>query len=110
MGVYRRKYKGKKSTWWISYVVGGRQKRESSGSKSKRVAEKILALRKTQALEGRLGLPKSHVPRLAEWFKRFLSSIGHPKTRSPLSVFHQQSTGILWRKNQAVGDYSRTSF
>jgi integrase len=23
MGVYRRKYKGKKSTWWISYVVGG---------------------------------------------------------------------------------------
>jgi len=82
MGVYRRKYKGKKSTWWISYVSGGKQKRESSGSKSKRVAEKILALKKTQALEGRLGLPKSHVPRLGDWLKKFLASIGHPKTKS----------------------------
>ena len=82
MGVYRRKYKGKKSTWWISYIVGGHQKRESSGSKSKRVAEKILALKKTQALEGRLGLPKSHVPRLGDWLKKFLASIGHPKTKS----------------------------
>jgi integrase len=82
MGAYRRKYKGKKSTWWISYVVGGKQKRESSGSKSKRVAEKILALRKTQALEGRLGLPKSHVPRLGDWLKMFLASISHPKTKS----------------------------
>src|SRR6201987_1119131 len=82
MGVYRRKYKGKKSTWWISYIVGGRQKRESSGSKSRRVAEKILALKKTQALEGRLGLPKSHVPRLGDWVKRFLALISHAKTRS----------------------------
>ena len=83
MGVYRRRYRGKKGRiWWINYVVGGRQKRESSGSKSRRVAEKILALKKTQALEGRLGLPKSHVPRLGDWVKRFLASIGHPKTKS----------------------------
>jgi integrase len=83
MGVYRRRYRGKKGRiWWINYVVGGRQKRESSGSKSRRVAEKILALKKTQALEGRLGLPKSHVPRLGDWVKRFLALISHAKTKS----------------------------
>jgi integrase len=83
MGVYRRRYRGKKGRiWWINYVVGGRQKRESSGSKSRRVAEKILALKKTQALEGRLGLPKSHVPRIGDWVKRFLALISHAKTKS----------------------------
>jgi hypothetical protein len=67
---------------WISYVAGSRQKRESSGTKSRRQAEKILALKKTQALEGRLGLPKSHVPLLGDWFKRFLALISLAKTKS----------------------------
>ena len=89
MGVYRRKYKGKKSTWWMSYVVGGRQKRESPGSKSKRVAEKILALKKTQALEGRLGLPKSHVPHLGDWLKKFLAVHWAPENEVSLSVERQ---------------------
>ena len=29
-----------------------------------------------------MGLPKSHVPRLGDWLKKFLASIGHPKTKS----------------------------
>jgi Phage integrase SAM-like domain len=29
-----------------------------------------------------LGLPKSHVPRLGDWLKKSLASIGHPKTKS----------------------------
>lgn len=29
-----------------------------------------------------MGLPKSHVPRLGDWLKKFLVSIGHLKTRS----------------------------
>jgi len=27
-------------------------------------------------------MPKSHVPRLGDWLKKFLASIGHPKTKS----------------------------
>jgi integrase len=82
MGVYRRKYKGKKSTWWISYVVGGRQRRESSGFKKKKDAEDLLTVRKDEVLRGRLGLPKSHVPRLRDWMKRFLATLSHSKTKS----------------------------
>lgn len=66
----------------MSFIVAGRQRRESTGTKSRRVAEKILTIRKKEALESRLGLPKSHVPRLRDWMKRFLASISHLKTKS----------------------------
>jgi integrase len=83
MGVYRRSNGGHKSNvWWMSYMEGGRQVRESSGSTNKRVAEKLLAKRKAEVLEGRLSLPRSHSPRLEEWSEQFLGSIQHMKTRS----------------------------
>jgi integrase len=83
MGVYRRPDRTSRGRiWWITYTDGGRQLRESSGSTNKRVAEKLLAKRRAEVLEGRLGLPRSHSPRLGEWSEKFLGSITHQKTRS----------------------------
>jgi integrase len=83
MGVYRRgDSKGKKTTWWISYIKDGRQHRESTGSKNKNLAEKILAVRTAQVFEERWSLPRSKSPRLGRWVEEFLKSISHSKTRS----------------------------
>lgn len=83
MGVFRRKNNGKKSkVWWIGYQGPQGQIRESSGSTNKRLAEKFFALRKGQAVEKRLGLPRSQSPRLGQWAEDFLKSVGHDKTRS----------------------------
>src|SRR5262249_25100675 len=83
MGLYRRRdRKGKNRIWWISYMEGGKQRRESSGSTNKRLAQLLLTKRKAEALEGRLNLPRSHSPRLGEFSKQFLASIDHEETRS----------------------------
>ena len=50
MAVYRRK--GSK-LWWISYSIGGRQYRESSGTTNKRLAQELLTKRKNEIFEGR---------------------------------------------------------
>jgi len=71
--------------WWISYSVAGRQKRESSFSTNKRVAQNLLAMRQGQVLEGRLQLPKSRPPKFEEWTKRFLETIRHPATKARYS-------------------------
>ena len=82
MGVYRR---ANSKNWQISYVVAGRQVRESSHSTNKRVAKNLLALRQAQVLEGRLQLPKSKPPRFEEWAQRFLESVQHPGTKERYS-------------------------
>ncbi|MBI2372383.1 MAG: tyrosine-type recombinase/integrase [Deltaproteobacteria bacterium] len=56
MGVFRptdSKTKKKAPFWWISYSVGGRRFRESSGSTRKADAEALLAKRKVELFEGR---------------------------------------------------------
>jgi integrase len=55
---------------------------ESTGSTSKRLAEKLLALRKAQILEERWNLPRSQSPRMGTWTEEFLKSVAHEKTRS----------------------------
>jgi integrase len=62
--------------------ASGRQQRESSGSSNKKVAEKLLALRTAQVLEGRWSLPRSQSPQLGIWIEEFLRLIPHEKTRS----------------------------
>jgi integrase len=78
MGIFRRIDSG---IWWISYMENGLQRRESSKSKNKRDAEKLLTLRKAAVFEGRLRLPKSNPPRLEEWTKQILASVNHPNTK-----------------------------
>jgi len=63
-------------------MAGGRQRRESTGYRNKREAEKLLALRKAQVLEDRLNVPRSHSPKLGDFAEQFLKSIPYDKTRS----------------------------
>src|SRR5690242_14669189 len=76
-GVHRRG-----QIWWISYQCGGRQFRETSHSTNKAVAKRFLAKREGEVLEGRLGLPSSHAPRLPNWADEFLKLVKHPNTRN----------------------------
>jgi integrase len=77
MGLHRR---GR--IWWISYMVAGRQRRESSHSTNKRVAQNLLAIRQAQVLEGRLQLPRSKPPHFEEWSEQFLrEQVTHPSTK-----------------------------
>jgi Phage integrase, N-terminal SAM-like domain len=83
MGVYRRhdkKTRGK--VWWISYVAGGRQHRESLGSTNKKIAEKLLVVRKTQVFEERWNLPRSNAPRLEDYISLFINTVPHESTRA----------------------------
>jgi integrase len=83
MGLYRRRdSRSRKRVWWISYFKGGRQYRESTGATNKKVAEKVLDVRKAQILEERWNLPRSRSPRLADATEDFLKSVQYPKTRS----------------------------
>jgi integrase len=83
MGLYKRQDSGCSArVWWISYFKGGRQYRESTGTTNKKLAEKLLALRKTQILEERWNLPRSRSPRLLDATEEFLESITYAKTRS----------------------------
>lgn len=63
-------------------MIGGRQRRESTGYTNKREAEKLLALRKAQVLEDRLHLPRSHSPKIGNFAEQFLESTPYEKTRS----------------------------
>jgi len=83
MGLYRRSDgRHQKKVWWISYVQGGKQHRESTGVTNKKVAEKILISRKAQVIEERWNLPRSHSPHLGDFSNQFLKAINHEKTRS----------------------------
>jgi hypothetical protein len=76
MGVYHRKDKEKQGrVWWISYVVAGRQQRESSGSTNRKVAERLLAIRRGQVAENRWQLPPSNPPRLNDYSTQFLQAV-----------------------------------
>jgi integrase len=83
MGIYKRRdSRCRAKVWWISYFKGGRQYRESTGTSSKKLAEKLLALRKVQILEERWNLPRSRSPRLLDATEDFLNSVMYDKTRS----------------------------
>ena len=83
MGLYRRRdHRTGGRVWWISYMLAGRQHRESSGSVNKRIAERLLAIRKAQVFEDRWNLPKSQTPDLGNSIKEFLQTIPHQNTRA----------------------------
>jgi integrase/recombinase XerD len=81
-GIYKRG-----EIWWITFQdLSGRQRRETTGSSNKRLAERLLAVRKAEVVEQRLGLPRSHSPRLKAWAKDFLLQIPHSNTRDRYSA------------------------
>ena len=81
MGLFRRG-----QVWWLSYMTAGKQVRESSRSTNKRLAESILAKRKTELFEGRWSLPRSDCPRLRQWCDEVIARVAHPNTRGRYSA------------------------
>jgi integrase len=89
MGLYRRKWKDKNGkvheskAWWIDFVIAGEGQRcEATGTSNKRLAQKILDIRRSEIAEGRYAnLLKSNVPKLNNWAEKYLSSVQHPNTR-----------------------------
>lgn len=66
----------------MAYQAFGEQVRESTGTSNKRLAEKILAVRKAEVAEGRFNLPSSNPPRLKDWAAQWLQSIPHADTKA----------------------------
>jgi integrase len=90
-GLYRRRWKdthGKThqtKIWWMAYVVAGKQHCETTRTTNKRVALKLLAIRRAEIAEGRFpGLLKSHAPTLKDYISKYLESRAdlHPNTRT----------------------------
>jgi integrase len=78
MGLYKRG-----TLYWVSYMIPGLgQHCESTGTSNKRLAQKILDVRRAEIAEGRYAnLLKSNVPKLNDWAEKYLSSVQHPNTR-----------------------------
>jgi integrase len=69
--------------WWMAFMVDGRQRSKSTGTSSKRLAQKILGIRLAEIHEGRFpGLLKSHPPTLKDYISKYLESRTelHPNT------------------------------
>lgn len=64
----------------MAYVEHGHQRCESTHTTNRRQAEKLLALREGQILEGRFSLPSSRPPGFKDFAKEFLKSVMHPNT------------------------------
>jgi integrase len=77
MGLYKRG-----NVWWFTYMVDGRQKCEAAGTSNKRLAQKLLDIRRSEIAEGRYAnLLKSNVPKLGDWAEKYLTTVQHPNTR-----------------------------
>ena len=80
MGVFKRAIKGKDGNkheyWYIDYALDGKRKWESVGqvgTVSKEHAKKLLALRKTEILQGKFNAPKPKViPTFSEFAREYL--------------------------------------
>ena len=93
MGLYKR---GK--IWWMAYMVDGRQHCESTGTSNKRLARKILDIRRAEIAEGRNpNLLKSKAPALKEYMSQYLESRTdlHPNTRTRYGVSRRCLEGFL---------------
>jgi integrase len=67
----------------MNYMADGKQRCESCKTANKRLAEKLLAIRKAEIFEGKYRLPKSNPPTLQEWADQFLETIHRPNTKRP---------------------------
>lgn len=67
--------------WWIAYCIGGRQHCESTGTTNRRVAERVLASRQGEIVQGKFRLPSSNPPKFEQYAEEYLASVVHPKTQ-----------------------------
>jgi len=80
MGIFKRTIKrknGKSEYWYIDYVINGKRKWESVGrvgEVTKSDAKKLLALRNTEILQDKFGVPvKKSIPYFSEYSKEYLN-------------------------------------
>jgi integrase len=69
--------------WWLQVTVAGKHPCESTGTTNKRLAQKILDIRRAEIAEGRFpGLLKSHAPKLKDYIAKYFESRTdlHPNT------------------------------
>lgn len=78
MGLYKR---DNSNVWWMAFTANGKHICVSTGCTNKRMAQKVLDLRRAEILEGRLRLPKSNPPKLDAWAEQFLGTVQHPNTQ-----------------------------
>ena len=71
MGLYKRK-----NIWWMSYIVPGvGQRCETTRTSNKRLARKILDMRRAEIVEGRhVNMIKSHAPGLKDFCSLYVES------------------------------------
>jgi site-specific recombinase XerD len=88
MGVFKRG-----EHWWIDYYYQGRRIRESTGTTSKKRAEKLLAKRQAEVFEGRFAFtPKVSAPTFDAFASAYLEEFSkHNKKRSSF----RRDTGIV---------------
>jgi integrase len=67
-------------------MVDGRQHLESTGVTNRRVAQKILDVRRAEIAQGRFNLLKKQAPKLKDWADKYLKTVQHPSTRRRYSV------------------------
>lgn len=81
MGVFKRG-----DVWWIDYRFQGRRLRESTGTKSRKRAEQLLAKRQAEVFEGRFAFaPQASVPHFADFAATYIEEFSkHNKKKSSL--------------------------
>jgi integrase len=67
----------------MTYMAGGKQHFESTGTRNKKQAQKIFALRQAEIFSGKWDLPapSASAPKLEEWAEKFLESVQTISTR-----------------------------
>lgn len=91
MGVYCKKTRGGESRWYIEYRVDGRKVRECVGS-SKKAAEKALAIRRAEILQGRYSLKRElKSPVLSDFAREYLE---YSKANKKESSFKRDITSL----------------
>ncbi len=79
-------YKKGNSNWYAAFSADGRHFNRSTGTSTKRMAQKILDSWRAEILESRFNLLKSTSPTLKDWATQFVKSIQHPSTRRRYKV------------------------
>jgi len=104
IGVFRKKSKKYLGKYWMTYMAGGHQRFESTGTRDRKTALKLFALRQAEILTGKwnLPVPSGAEPKLKDWADKFLKSVQTASTRTR----YQMSVNQLCRH---FGDDTRIS-
>jgi integrase len=112
MGVFRKKSKNYIGNYWMCYMAEGKQRFESTGTRNKKLAHKLFALRQAEITAGKWQLPAPSAPKLGEWSDKFLDSVRTPSTQARyrastkrLLQFFDRATPLSSISVRSIEDY-----